>query len=306
VAGNRYWARAWRWSALDRSRRPGAPSRWKRPIHFEPAWRLILAASAAFVAVDSPADRIPSHGMHMLGQRFAFDFIRVDPRRDSLRVHPAGTLRTLVLGVPTRECLAWGQAIHAPLGGVVVRAVDRFAELRRVHPVRELLLALRTGLTFTPDRLPEVLGNHVVIRAGDVFAALAHLAPGRLAVAEGQAVDAGDVIGRVGHTGNSISPHLHFQLMDGPDPMTARGIACAFQAYEILRDGAWVSVTGAIPGKRDRIRLLEHDGSGTGAAAGPAGTAGADPGVGRGRGPVCAMMATATHPATRRRQEKPP
>ncbi|HYO42730.1 MAG TPA: M23 family metallopeptidase, partial [Candidatus Limnocylindrales bacterium] len=90
--------------------------------------------------------------------------------------------------------------------------------------------------------------------------------PGTLAVTEGQAVEAGDVIGRVGHTGNSTSPHLHFQLMDSADPMTAAGIACSFRAYDVWRDGAWVSVTGGIPGRDDRVRLLESEAISAGAA----------------------------------------
>ena len=30
-------------------------------------------------AVHTPASRIPSHGTDMLGQRYAFDFMRLDP-----------------------------------------------------------------------------------------------------------------------------------------------------------------------------------------------------------------------------------
>ena len=75
-------------------------------------------------------------------------------------------------------------------------------------------------------------------------------------LAEGQRVASGDVLGRVGHTGNSTSPHLHFQLMDSLDPMRARGIPCAFRAYEVERAGAWVPVTNGIPGRRERIRSL--------------------------------------------------
>jgi murein DD-endopeptidase MepM/ murein hydrolase activator NlpD len=109
-------------------------------------------------------------------------------------------------------------------------------------------------LTFTPSKLPMVLGNHVIMRCGEIYAGFAHLRPGSVAVKAGQAVRAGEVIGRVGHTGNSTAPHLHFQLMDSADLMTARGIPCAFRAYDVLRDGEWVPVLNAIPRSSDRIR----------------------------------------------------
>jgi murein DD-endopeptidase MepM/ murein hydrolase activator NlpD len=123
--------------------------------------------------------------------------------------------------------------------------------------VREFALALKNALTFTPADLPAVLGNHVIVRRDDLFAAFVHLAPGSVAVREGQDVGLGEVIGRVGHTGNSTSPHLHFQLMDSADPMVAKGIPCAFATYEVLRGGAWVPAESALPGKTDRIRCSD-------------------------------------------------
>ena len=209
-----------------------------------------------WVAVTSPADRIPSHGTDLLGQRYAFDFLRTDGR-GRLHYHPAGWVRTLLLGVPTHECYAWGEAVHAPFEGEVVRAVDGMAERGRVHPLREFLLALKNALTFRPARLAAVLGNHVILRQGDLFAAFAHLTPGSVTVRMGQVVRLGEVVGRVGHTGNSTSPHLHFQLMDALDPLTARGVPCAFESYEVLRGEAWLPVADGIPGKSDRIRLIE-------------------------------------------------
>ena len=207
-----------------------------------------------WVAVTSPADRVPSHGTDRLGQRYAFDLIRTD-RRSGLRYHPAGGLRTFLLGVPTRECYAWGAPVHAPFDAEVVRAVDGVEERGRVHPVREAVLAVWNALTFTPARLPGILGNHVILRRGDVFAAFAHLAPGSVAVREGQATRLGQPIGRVGHTGNSTSPHLHLQLMDAADPLAARGLPCAFERYEVQRGADWVPVRGGIPGRSDRLRF---------------------------------------------------
>jgi hypothetical protein len=209
-----------------------------------------------WVAVTTPGDRIPSHGVDMLGQRFAYDLLKVDERK-GIHYHPAGSLRGLLIGGRTRDCYAWGATIHSPFDGVIVRAVDGIAERSWIHPVRELALVVKNALTFTPSRLPLIVGNHVIARSGDVFAGFAHLTTGSVAVTDGQAVRVGDVIGRVGHTGNSTAPHLHFQLMDSDDLMTAKGVPCAFRSYEVLRDGAWEAVENGIPRSTDRIRVID-------------------------------------------------
>src|SRR4029453_12617302 len=99
------------------------------------------------------------------------------------------------------------------------------------------VLAFKNAVTFSPDRLPSLLGNHVIMRRGDLIAAFAHLVPGSVAVAPGQGVRNGELLGRVGHTGNSTAPHLHFQLMDSLDPMHASGVPCAFHPYDVMRYG---------------------------------------------------------------------
>lgn len=207
-----------------------------------------------WVAVTSPGDRIPSHGTDKLGQRYAFDFLKVD-ERESLHVHPGSTARAVFFGVPTKECYAYGELVYSPLGGEVVAAVDGRSERSRVNPLLDSGRALWTGMTFHPGRLPEVLGNHVILRSGEVYAAFAHLAPGSVAVAIGQTIQRGDVIGKVGHTGNSTSPHLHFQLMDSPDPLAARGIACGFREYEVRSGNGWRRVADGVPRKSERIRV---------------------------------------------------
>jgi hypothetical protein len=205
----------------------------------------------------TPADRIPSHGTDLLGQRYAYDLVRTDHRR-GFHLHPAGTLRWLLLGGRTRDCYGWGQPVHAALDGVIVQAVDGVAERQWLHVVRESWLAVKTTVAFARRGLDaaRLAGNHVITETAGMYALYAHLAPGSVAVTSGQRVRAGELLGRVGHTGNSTAPHLHFHLMDSPDPLRAKGIPCAFAAYLVERDGHWQRVERGIPHRRERIRSV--------------------------------------------------
>ena len=198
-----------------------------------------------------PASRIPSHGTDMLGQRYAFDLIRLDPRHGSPLPPRRGRADAARRGSHPRV-LRLGRAgpRSARRGGRDGR--DGAPERRWIHPVREALPVVKAGLTFraTERHLRRVLGNHVILRCGDDYAGFAHLATGTVAVEVGQAVRVGDLLGRVGHTGNSTAPHLHFQLMDGPDP-PSRGASRARSAS--TRSGGTVPGIGSsTPSRRRR------------------------------------------------------
>jgi hypothetical protein len=210
----------------------------------------------------SPADRIPSHGTDLLGQRFAYDLVRTDDRR-GFHVHPAGSLRWLLVGGRTRDCHGWGQPVHAAFDGVVVQAVDGVPERQWLHPVWESSSAVKTTVRFARRGLEDprrLAGNHVIVATAGTYALYAHLAPGGVAVTGGQQVRAGEVLGRVGHSGNSTAPHLHFHLMDSADPLQARGIPCAFAVYLLERDGRWRRVESGIPHRGERIRSIQPAG----------------------------------------------
>ncbi len=78
---------------------------------------------------------------------------------------------------------------------------------------------------------------------------------GSIKVKKGDDINSGDLVGNIGHSGNSTAPHLHFHLMDSPDPITAKGIPCCFKEYELYLNGNWIKINNGIPKNKDRIRF---------------------------------------------------
>lgn len=77
--------------------------------------------------------------------------------------------------------------------------------------------------------VPWAAGNYVIIKHQEgEYSFYAHMTPGSFAVGKGEMVTQGQVIGKLGNSGNSDCPHLHFHLMAGPSILTARGLPCRF------------------------------------------------------------------------------
>lgn len=121
------------------------------------------------------------------GQSYALDLVGID--RWGL---------TAPAGAAPRDPEAYvihGAPILAPCAGRVIAVEDARPDM----PVPEM------------DRLHK-LGNHVLLDCGGFVVLLAHMAPGTVAVAEGEDAAAGDLLGRVGNSGNSAAPHLHIHV----------------------------------------------------------------------------------------------
>ena len=75
-------------------------------------------------------------------------------------------------------------------------------------------------------------GNFVVLDIGDGhYAFYCHCIPGSITVDAGDIVHEGDEIARLGNSGNSTGPHLHFQITDGPDIFFSQGVPFVLKEY---------------------------------------------------------------------------
>ncbi|MGX2997516.1 M23 family metallopeptidase [Streptomyces sp. JNUCC 64] len=188
----------------------------QRPPRDEaPPRSLGLPVEGSWTARNGPATKVPSH-THNLAQTYAIDLAR-KPSPEPVWFWPVARR--------PESYPSFGQPLYAPADGVVTVASDG----QRDHLTRSSLPGVLyvLGETFVRSLgLPRhLLGNHLVLDLGDgSHAVLAHLRRGSLAVAPGDRVTAGQRIAECGNSGNSSEPHTHFQLMDGPDVTTARGL----------------------------------------------------------------------------------
>jgi murein DD-endopeptidase MepM/ murein hydrolase activator NlpD len=83
------------------------------------------------------------------------------------------------------------------------------------------------------------LGNHVILRCGDVDIVLAHMRQGSVAVAPGDTVQVGDRLGEVGNSGASTEPHLHIHAQrpasEGAAPVSGEPLALRIDGRFLVR-----------------------------------------------------------------------
>lgn len=109
-------------------------------------------------------------------------------------------------GNTLEDYYGFGQEVFSPANGKVI-------EVANGHPDNEINGKLAYGFFKFINNPKLASGNYIVIdHLNGEVSLLAHLNDGSITVEVGQTVNAGDLIGKIGNSGDSTYPHLHFQL----------------------------------------------------------------------------------------------
>jgi biotin carboxyl carrier protein len=130
---------------------------------------------------------------------------------------------------------AFGEQVLAVADGVVVSTADGYPD-----NIPRTAAGFEPALPITMENLG---GNSVVIRlAGGQFAQYFHLRAGSVAVKPGDRVKRGQVLARIGNSGDARNPHLHFQLTDGPKLFASEGLPYVIDRFRVKGpDGDWLT-----------------------------------------------------------------
>jgi hypothetical protein len=209
---------------------------------------------AGYISADSCCDAtrhtraaMPVNGRVRIAQRYAVDWEQLNTK-GSIYSGPQDRLESYAI---------FGQPALAVADAVVESVVDG-------QPQQT------PGKYPTNIALADADGNCVILNLGQHrYALYAHLKTGSVTVHRGDHVKAGQVLGLVGDSGNSVVPHLHFQVMDAPSSMAANGLPYEIRSYQITgqvnggtaafdkaeTDGTPVPVTAITPPKRAKDAL---------------------------------------------------
>ena len=124
-----------------------------------------------------------------------------------------------------RNWLSYGTPVFAPAKGLILSVVSQIPENT----------FSTTGDAQSPTHTsvgdPNGFGNYVTIRHADGRVSwLLHMQPGSVAVTVGENVRAGQLLGKVGFSGDSLFPHLHFNVTDAA-AYPSQGVPSYFEGY---------------------------------------------------------------------------
>jgi hypothetical protein len=162
--------------------------------------------------------KVTALGITADSNNFAADFIYTDERGREYHGDPRHI----------ENWYGYGKPVYAPGAGTVASTANDIPD----NWFKDAK-ATEIGHPQLPKgKDPNDIGNFVLIDHGDgEFSLLVHMKAGSVRVKAGDRVNAGQEIGQIGFAGDSIFPHLHYSLMEGPRDTKDWGLPMYFSHF---------------------------------------------------------------------------
>nr|WP_106184184.1 M23 family metallopeptidase [Legionella pneumophila] len=189
------------------------------PTHVKTTQPLVIANpldGKHWMAINGPSNhslhrraRVAAHGIVYYPERYAIDFMQFGSDGHIYKENP----------YKNDNYYSYGANIYSVADGKVVDVYDGVPD--NTPPGRDY-----------PVTLSNMAGNYVIIEIGkNQYALYAHLIPHSIKVTKGEFVRKNQLIAKLGNSGNSDAPHLHFHVIDKPSPLIGQGIPYAFEHF---------------------------------------------------------------------------
>ncbi|MGZ3888752.1 MAG: M23 family metallopeptidase [Flavisolibacter sp.] len=151
--------------------------------------------------------------------RYAYDMVSIDPNGEMYKDNP----------FKKENWFVFGKDVFAPAGGRVI-------ELTNDIPDNAFENKSIVGPALARGQDPYGMGNHVIIdHHNGEYSILLHMEAGSIPVKLGDGVQQGQLIGKVGFSGDAIFPHVHYAIANGPREFVSEGLPSCFYDYHLLR-----------------------------------------------------------------------
>lgn len=182
-----------------------------------------LPFEGAYTTFNGGIDEQTSHSWDVYTQRYGYDFVMTDERISSLK--EGGNAAILA------DYHCYGAHVLAPAAGIVAEVHDGEPD---TPPAPDG--AIRSAAR-------DIRGNYVLIdHENGEFSCLAHFKPATFAVRAGQRVEAGQLLGLCGSSGNSSEPHVHFHVQAGRSFYTSPGMPIRFDGVRMESIEGWAAL----------------------------------------------------------------
>lgn len=163
--------------------------------------------------------------MHSNPELFAIDFTVVD----SAGNHYSGEWDN------NSSHYIWGNTVYAPADGKVIAINNQYEDNKPG--------TLNFRIQDAKMNRDLLSGNCVAIdHLNGEYSFLVHLQKGSVIVKEGEIVKKGQPVAKVGNSGSSMYPHLHYQLVDKSSYINSNGLPIYFHHYNLISGNEKVKI----------------------------------------------------------------